>query len=379
MYTPIHKVGSVSADLNTGFLECEMQFDDFELTYFFDFCSALEVCVLHDHIYDINSSTNSFLYLDNPFTKQLFNDNVISIVDLNDNDFVFNQSISKELQNTIPMGLKFEEMDYWNESFANVGRSCYYAVLEEFSNIPHIPNFHTAPSFIYANSLKSEHLLANEIYYKLNEHYSNTKSELLNLRRTLDGENFIQIPPISFEILQKASSYDKIPELLLEYRHKYHSLRKRFMELEELLLSDDISLKKKAREKSKLFKTLSHFDNNLRRESAFVLTSIASKTNEIGNLSDVIEGAVDVGSIRWTKLVDFIIKEAEKLVLKFKLRPLYTTTNNYLNASSAEIKTVVQRHFGREISQRDFEFVNGYSMFVKNGINAISEKQNSSN
>lgn len=85
------KAGSASTDITTAFLEHELQFEEFELAYFLDFCSTLDTCVLHEYIYNIDGKLNNEKYLTNPFTRELFKAGSISVVELPPTDDNYNK------------------------------------------------------------------------------------------------------------------------------------------------------------------------------------------------------------------------------------------------------------------------------------------------
>lgn len=364
--------GSVSTDLTTSLLDHELQFQEFELSYFLDFCSALDTCVLQEYIYNIDFSTNSKRYLDNPFTNELFGNGRIIIADLpHDANYIFDHPVSTSLLSTIPNQFNFDELQTWNDYHSNLSRACPYAILEYETEIPFIPNFHTTPAYVWNGKFKGDQLFANEIYMKLHAEYESLKTELFKLRKLLDGENFLQLPPISFQILQRASKYEEIPEVMMEIRKLYAPLRSKFVELQELLLSKDISLKKKLKEKQKLFRAIDLFSKNLKKESTFIMSSVAGTLNEFGDVGKLVEAPSVVTGVRWTKVMDLIIKSAEKTYLKFKLRPLYSTKSAYLGASTNDIISIVEKHYGRRLTEADFDTVNKYSEFTKGGMSEL--------
>ena len=368
------KPGAAAIDLTTGFFEQEMQFDEFEILYFFDFCSTLDACVLHENIYTIDKPSNEERYLDNSLSSLLYKEGAISVIGLGDdlNDYINNHPVSLSLLKASPSNFDLSELDLWTDGLGNIIRACNFAVLEQDANITYIPNFHVTPAYLYADVIKREQAFANEIYSKLNERYKDFQNDLFGLRKLLDGNNFIQVPPISFEILKKADSFKDIPEVMMETRKRYSPLRKRFIELEELLISNDVSLKKKLKEKQKLFKAINYFTEQLKSESTFIMTSIATEVNDKIDAGKLIEGAGAIKGIEWTKLIDFVIKNAEKLFLKFKLRPLYATKKQYMNANPKEISQSVEKHFGRALNSNDFSMLDIYPMFIKKGIGEVS-------
>jgi len=120
---------------------------------------------------------------------------------------------------------------------------------------------------------------------------------------------------------------------------------------------------------NKLFKT-----NEL--DGITVMTSFAKHLNESIDIGDMLKDA-DLSDINWTKFIGFLIEKAKTVYWKFRLRPLHATKKRYLETSSKQIRNVIKRHFGHEVTQDDIHIAQKFSQEVEhvkttNNINKVS-------
>ena len=84
--------------------------------------------------------------------------------------------------------------------------------------------------YLNLEDVKNEHSAIKDLTSRWADKYSDLRDSLFELRKMVDGEDTIRIPPIALEALNAAKNLECIGEELLEIRDKYRKVRIRFAE-----------------------------------------------------------------------------------------------------------------------------------------------------
>jgi hypothetical protein len=380
------KPGDALFDAYSGFVEADMLLEDFDILYFLDFCAALEAAVLHENLHHIRpvgpTDPNEPEELkEHAIAAALLKENVLHAHSI-PKDPLMNEvernPRTKSLLSAAFQGIKTtdedikQDADYWSAHMGLAMAMSRFVLMEDITELPVALGYQYMPMYIGLAGVIDEQRNSKKLLGILAQKYGEVRIALTEMREQSESADFVHLPPIAFEILSKARSYKEIPQVLLETRHRYRDLRKRFQTLEETLRDDDVPLKTKMQEKLKLFRAINHFDTNLKKEKAIVATSFARGLNENLKVEKLVDG-VGGGDVNWTKLVALLIDQAESLFWRFRLRPLYATKNRYLEASSKDFGRVIQKHFRHELTPVEIATADRKMAFVNSRVKRFED------
>ena len=350
---------------------------DFDILYFLDLCAGIEAAVLQNSLVSIGPIGSMTAKRMNPIVRSLLDAEVLVRYELVAEDQVAmsRQLLSHQnardllalLPKSIPAGDPSSHLAVMAEGVSLAGDLGF----EAECGLPLVLTAHSMPLYVALPQFKAEHAAQHRFRGELAAKYSDFKQILFALKQQVDGEEIIAIPPIALEVLEIANTQDDLGTAVLEVRQKYEQLRKYFTELDEIMQSKAQSPRTKLGEQAKLKKAISKLFSAKEVDGLTVLTTFATELNETIDLKAMADAE---GGIDWKKIVGSLIRHAEDIYWRFRLRPLHATKRRYLDLASKRVADNVRHHFGHQLIERDRLSVAKFSAVI-DGLRVPSESE----
>lgn len=335
----------------------------FDILTFLDFCCGLDAAVLHNRLFDTN-----YLYDTNLFSDQLVNSGI-----LKSKPRTFSKEISektlkmihpqterrKSLLKFVPKIIYEDEKDIGFDIVRTVQREYLTLKQEDVYEIPLVLSARFTPIYLQYSSVSKEALAVKKLNNELSAIYSDFSDSLAALRNTVGSEEIIRMPPIALEILDRADNSEEIGDVLLDIRKQYSKLRNEYAELDAVLKSGDIPLKKKLKAKALIQNSVNRLFSTKEADLITTSLSLATSANDMTKIGGFSNG-IDPEDINYTKLVGYLIERARSIYWKFRLRPLHSTKRRYLQLSDNRFRRIIEKHFGHSLNSEDTKTICHY-------------------
>jgi len=363
---------------HTDLIEAEMNKEEFDPLYFLDLCSSIECVVLNEKLHSLGFFQNNTKSIANehPLTKDLISEGILTVHDV-DGDSLTDQILdndkegilSKAATSTNFISYDTEKMDLKviEDCVPSAIYADWYMYIENNKKLSYSPNCSVIPMYLATDRNIEEKAFNRALQNGLAGLYPDYRDTLLNLRAEVEDDDFVRIPPIAFEVLNRISRLEDLPNEMLEARDRYKDLRKQFYDLDETLRSDDLSLIDKLKAKNKILIGINHFNSSLSAESGLAATSLANGINDTVKLDKQDDG-FQFEDIHWTKLLGKTISKAESTYWEMKLKPLFSTKKSYLDASKSDMRKIIKKLFEHELSNKDIEQLKHYNMYTNKQV-----------
>ena len=332
--------------------------EKFSIHDFQDLCVALEAVVLHDTLFSPEFDPNDAIFpmVLHPLCKQVTDADVLRFGQVFEQEKLMIKTRRYwQLSKVFATLIKTDQMDLMMRN----NRLLTPVALEELYGVPLVLSQDSLPVYLSIPDVREEAQAVDKLRMSLGKIYAGFASALLELRRMADGENNLLVPPIALEILTRAKNVGDIGAVLLELRERFSTVRRRLGDINEVLQSPDVSLRRKLREQLKMQRSLNTLLTKEYRQMAIAYRDPMTVLTSFGKtLTDVIKidglGADSFPSdVSWGKVAGLALSQLESGYLKFRLRPLHATKRRYLDTPSGSIAKIAKRLFGYELNLTD--------------------------
>lgn len=359
--------GDVLVNIPAAYPDLEELEHDFDIMYFLDLCAGIEAAVLQNTLVCTGQLLGIGASRINPIVEALIESDTLTKWTVSTADRgakaieILSHRNARDVMAMMPRSVPAVDSDVHVSLLATGIDFAGDLGFEAETGLPLVLTAHTLPLYAKLPQVRAERQAAARVRGELAARYADFRDVLHAMRDQAYGEESIRIPPIALEVLEMANSHDELGSAMLEVRHKYASVRAHFTELDELMRSRSQSPRKLLAEQAKRRKAISKLFNSDEVDGLTVLTSFATELNDTVDLDELADGA---SGIDWNKVVASVVRHAEDIYWKFKLRPLHSTKQRYLDLSSKRIQDIVRHHFRHQLTARDLHAANAYAAVV---------------
>lgn len=339
--------------------------EQFNVPKFLDLCSSIDAVVLHKKLHSYFS--DEFNKDQNPLIRSLVSEGVLVSHEELGAITIGNALNDDRVRSILTWNLKQENIKLstrLDTIFLPLTRILVYFMFEDLLELPLVLNFKQTPFYLLHPDIQHEEEASLLLHKSLAKQYKDLTNKLHFIRSQTDGNEFLRIPPIALEALYLCDNLDDLGYVVLDLRQKYRGIRNLFAELDEIMRSGDISPMEKIKEQYKILKSIDALFNCEEIDDITMLTSFGKNLNDISKFSHLLDMS-NPSFINWKGLIDLIIEKGSAAYWKFRLKPLFSTKKRYLQISTNEIYSIIKKHFGYSIAEKDILNVFSYPNEVK--------------
>lgn len=339
---------------------------EFDILYFLDLCSGIEACILYDEIY-VNPRTNGGGA--EPLLQPLYREGVLVPFALTAENpmralhSIFSRQRAAEISQRLRQRggwLDTQDMDLAIiVSTAASGLASELALEEDF-RLTLLPAHRPAPIYSSLPSVNAEQRSISKLVVDLAQTSDALKHVLTGMRRhwaSSSAVDSLPLPPLGFEAVAGADTFDELGEIVLDLRKRYAPLRKRLREIRELYASSDTPFSVRVLEVNRIKRDIKRLFKHARLKDVPNLLEIAGDVEKLGEaIPSILEGNY-AGVF---KLAEPLVKAADALAWRFRMRPLRRTTDRYLNASASQIAEATRKLFKHDLCSGDEQRIRAY-------------------
>jgi hypothetical protein len=329
---------------------------DFDVIYFLDLCTGIEAAVLYDEVYAVRSTRGPGA---DPLIDPLVQEGAIKLLVASSADpwettkQIFARPRIMELEAKLRRRawLDHDDMDLaMIAQTAASGLAMELALEEDFDcNLVLSPR--QVPVYLTLEPIERDEKVIADIEDQLADKYKKVRDSLMAVRRdtAYHALERIPLPPIAFEALRLANTFDELAARIIDLRKRYARLRRKLRQLREVMADRDESVTNRLRWFHAIRADIVRTQDYPKPESAPTLIEIAEDAEKI------IEG---VGSayagdpLKAAKAAGPLLKIVDSLAWRLRMRPLLITSRNYMNSSVqafAETTRILFRHDLNEV------------------------------
>lgn len=365
-------------------IEAELNCEEFDATYFLDLCAAIDNAVVNEELHAVSTTDDSGsgreFVAAHPMTAALMGSGVLVVHEFAKDDLIQTVKASgaqevidqafAELELTLDEPFD-ADLDLWGAEIAHGIRASRFVCMEPITGLSYVPNCHVAPLYLNLGRNRADQRLSRQLHEGLAGQYSDFREALLATRAEVEGDDFIRIPPIAYDVLSRCATLEELPLGIVDARDRFQKLRHDLAELDALLRSPDVSLKDKLKAKARMLHGVSYLNRPLGRDRNLAATSLAVELNADVEIEGLATKGLDVADLRWAAIIDKLIKAADAVYWRLRLRPMFATRQYYLSASRSDFSAITRRLFDHELTDDDLGAMTTYADFVSRRADAF--------
>ena len=359
--------GDALVDFSMCFPDLERLRQEFDVIYFCDLCAGIEAAVLNERLFGLLGSIGGGSL---PILEPLAGEGVLHTIPspagprLEVADQIMHGPRNRDLMARLARNnfCATEDLPVYNALVANATSLPTSLFMEEELDIPLVLTAHALPIYTQLPSVRRQQQVFLGIDAQFATTYEKFRQTLEQLRKDTEPETTVLVPPIALEALIRASTFDELGAVVVDLRHQYRALRRRFSDLDEVSRLKNFGLRNKRTETTRILLDINKTQDYIRATGVPVLTETA---DDIGKVFEAFEGAVK-GASDWSATFKLgkVAKPLAQLVARvrwrLRMRPLLQTIDRYLSLGPADLANATKVLFNHELDDDDLAQAKAY-------------------